>query len=446
MTTENTGPLSSLPEKGTASVNDTSSEEIVSVNEKGRRQNGQAGPLLMIGGVAAVVLVGGLLSLNVLKAKLSGSGTKPATEAYAPVSMTFDAETPPALPGESTHQTGNVQPLCRDGSPGNELRGADGVAVRSANGQIVRVCPDGQVVRHAPAQTQPIPVQSVPVAGQAYQPPAGSVPDTQRLVQTPDGFMMLNDGTYSQTQQGLATEMMAIIPPTQATVAQSRTEGLLTAPPRSGTLEAELIPSRTPLVQATRITNPHMLLPKGRSIDCGLSMRINSSLAGQASCVVTQNVYSASGKVVLIERGSEAVGEYRSGATLGQKRLFVVWTRIITPSGVVINLDSPAADELGSTGMTGKVDNHWWERIGAAFLLSTVQDAIQYGIAQEQAKSGGSTVVFGNTAQTGNTMADRVLQQSINIPPTLYKNQGDRGVIYVARDLDFSNVYRLRAD
>ncbi|HWT57063.1 MAG TPA: TrbI/VirB10 family protein, partial [Rhizobium sp.] len=89
--------------------------------------------------------------------------------------------------------------------------------------------------------------------------------------------------------------------------------------------------------------------------------------------------------------------------------------------------------------------NHWWERIGSAFLLSTVQDGIQYGIAQEQAKSGGSTVIMANTAQAGDSIANRVLQSSINIPPTIYKNQGDRAVIYVARDLDFSNVYRLRA-
>jgi type IV secretion system protein VirB10 len=172
-------------------------------------------------------------------------------------------------------------------------------------------------------------------------------------------------------------------------------------------------------------------------------MRIISSLAGQASCVVTQNVYSANGKVVLIERGSEAVGEYRSGVSVGQRRLFVLWDRIMTPGGIVINLDSPGADELGSTGMTGKVDNHWWERIGSAFLLSTIQDALQYEIAEEQAKNGSGTLVFSNTAQTSDSMAQKVLDASINIPPTLFKNQGDRAVIYVARDLDFSNVYRL---
>jgi type IV secretion system protein VirB10 len=217
------------------------------------------------------------------------------------------------------------------------------------------------------------------------------------------------------------------------------------ATPRSGSLEVDLIPSRTPLVQAARIKDLSLLLPKGRTIDCGLSMRIISSLAGQASCVVTQNVYSANGKVVLIERGSEAVGEYRSGVSIGQKRLFVLWTRILTPDGVVIVLDSPGADGLGATGLTGRVDNHWFERIGSAFLLSTIQDVLQYKITEAQARSGGSTFVLGNTAQASSQMAERVLETTINIPPTLYKAQGDRAVIYVARDLDFSNVYALRS-
>lgn len=45
---------------------------------------------------------------------------------------------------------------------------------------------------------------------------------------------------------------------------------------------------------------------------------------------------------------------------------------------------------------------------------------------------------------TGNRMAELILQSTINIKPTLYKNQGDRGTIFVARDLDFSTVYELQ--
>jgi len=189
-----------------------------------------------------------------------------------------------------------------------------------------------------------------------------------------------------------------------------------------------------------------MILPKGRSIDCALSMRLVSDLAGLASCVLTQNVYSDNGRVVLLERGSEATGEYSSATAQGQSRIFVLWTRIKTPQGVVINLNSPAADALGTSGVSGYVDNHWWERLGAAFLLSFVQDAIAYKTAQATGGGGAQGfAVFQNTSETSNRMTEKVLESTINIKPTIYANQGDRGSIFVARDLDFGSVYALQA-
>ena len=194
------------------------------------------------------------------------------------------------------------------------------------------------------------------------------------------------------------------------------------------------------------IGDRNMILPKGRSIDCGLSMRLISDLPGLASCVLSQNVYSDNGKVLLLERGSEAEGEYSAGMAQGQKRIFVLWTRIKTPKGVVINLNSPGADDLGTSGLPGAVNNHWWERLGAAVLLTVVQDAIAYKTAQSSnSGTGGTLAVYQNTSQTTNNMAETILASTINIKPTLYKNQGDRGTIYVARDLDFGSVYALRA-
>ena len=43
-----------------------------------------------------------------------------------------------------------------------------------------------------------------------------------------------------------------------------------------------------------------------------------------------------------------------------------------------------------------------------------------------------------------NTAAGIAVEQSINIPPTLNKNQGELVNIFVARDVDFSSVYQLR--
>jgi type IV secretion system protein VirB10 len=213
----------------------------------------------------------------------------------------------------------------------------------------------------------------------------------------------------------------------------------------AGSIGGLLTPSSTPKVQAGMLGDRNMILPKGKSIDCALTVRVINEVAGMATCVLNSDVYSDNGRVVLLDRGSEAVGEYSATMAQGQRRLFLLWTRVKTPNGVVINLNSPAADELGTSGLSGYVDNHWWDRLGAAFLLSIVQDAIGFATAQSAGGGAqGQLSIYQNSATTGNRMAELVLQSTINIKPTLYKNQGDRATIFVARDLNFGTVYGLQ--
>lgn len=420
-------------------------DQIVSVNDRGRRTGGPASAFFVIGAIALVILIFGLLTVNIIRSKLQGANVNSSQQTdTSGLSRNFSSEAAPPLPGASATAALTARPVtCSDGSAGSELRGTDGVVVRNAAGQGVHVCPNGQVL--GPTASQPA-AQPIPVASRSG-PVASGYRNVMSTVDGTDGLMMLNDGKYGSAPAAPSlNDPQAVLTALHAPVAAKRAsgEGLLTEAP-SDALERHLTPSSTPMVQAGRITNLNTLLPKGRTIDCGLSVKVVSSLAGLTTCVVTQNVYSANGRVLLIERGSEAVGEYRSSVAQGQRRLFVLWNRIITPGGVAINLQSPGADALGSTGLAGQVDNHWFERIGSAFLLSTIEDGLQYEIGQAQAQSGSSTFVLGNTVQTSDRMAQRVLEQTINIPPTIYKNQGDRAVIYVARDLDFSSVYTLRA-
>lgn len=212
-----------------------------------------------------------------------------------------------------------------------------------------------------------------------------------------------------------------------------------------GAFGNQLTPSKTPKATATLLGNRSLMLAKGASIDCGLDTAFSSDAASQLSCTVTKNVYSDDGKVVLIDKGSKATGESGTSIKQGQTRVFVLWTRIKTPTGVVIDLDSPGADSLGRGGISGDVDNHFMERFGAAFLVSMFQDVVGYGIAKSSTGSN-STSVIQNTQSSGNSLATEIVRNSIGIPPTLQKNQGDRISISVARDLDFSSVYELKAN
>ncbi|MGY6255133.1 type IV secretion system protein VirB10 [Paraburkholderia caledonica] len=207
-------------------------------------------------------------------------------------------------------------------------------------------------------------------------------------------------------------------------------------------LAQALTPTVTPKVRAGFLGNRSLILAQGAKIDCVGDTAFDSTQAGISTCTVTKNVYSDDGHVVLIERGSQINSEHRANLAPGQKRVFILSARIKTPEGVTVEIDSPAADALGRIGVSGYVNNHWGERIGAAMLLGMTQDAIGY-LATRGGNSNGS-VVFENTQQQGNDMASRVLDSTINIPPTLTQNQGTEFTIIVARDLDFSPVYALK--
>jgi type IV secretion system protein VirB10 len=106
----------------------------------------------------------------------------------------------------------------------------------------------------------------------------------------------------------------------------------------------------------------------------------------------------------------------------------------------VVPLDSPGADELGRSGLSGKVNRHFWDRFGAAILISMIDGGVQAATRS----SGGSGTIIYNPSASQDIMTD-VLKGTINIPPTVTIHQGDRIQVLVARDLDFRPVYELRS-
>ncbi len=201
-----------------------------------------------------------------------------------------------------------------------------------------------------------------------------------------------------------------------------------------------LRPTRLEGSRAGMLGNRDFIIAMGSSIPCVLETALASDQPGFASCVINRDVLSDNGRVVLMEKGTQLVGEYRGGLQRGQKRLFVLWNRAKTPQGVIVMLASPATDALGRAGVDGQVDTHWWERFGSALLLSVVGDATSY--ASSRLQDGNFDAQ--NTADAGKQAAAIAVEQSINIAPTLNKHQGELVSIFVARDLDFTGVYQLR--
>lgn len=195
-------------------------------------------------------------------------------------------------------------------------------------------------------------------------------------------------------------------------------------------------------LSASFLGDRNFILAQGSFIECVLQTRLDSTVPGMTSCVVSRNIFSDNGRVLLIERGSTVSGEYQADIQQGQARIYVLWSRIKTPNGVVVALDSPATDPLGGAGLPGKVNNHFFARFGAALLLSLVDDVAGAAVAS-LAPPQGQTFNFGNTAGAASGAAQEIIKSTIQIKPTLTKNQGEVVGIYVAKDLDFSGVYRV---
>lgn len=206
-------------------------------------------------------------------------------------------------------------------------------------------------------------------------------------------------------------------------------------------LPALLRPSVTTAVRARVLPAQRLLLPKGAFIDCTLETAIDSTLPGMTTCVMATDAFGVDGQVVLLERGTKLIGETRGQVQQGAARIFVVWTEARTPTGVIVPLDSPGADELGRSGLPGEVNTHFWARFGAAMLVSVIDGAVEAGVQSTRSSSG--TVVVNPTASQ-DVMTD-ILKNTLNIPPTVVKHNGDRIQVLVARDLDFRSVYELRS-
>ncbi|ABE65022.1 conjugation TrbI-like protein (plasmid) [Nitrobacter hamburgensis X14] len=225
--------------------------------------------------------------------------------------------------------------------------------------------------------------------------------------------------------------------------------------------------------RATKNNRIDALVAQGTMIRGVLETALQSDLPGMVRAVVSENVWSFDGRRVLIPAGSRLVGEYKSGIAQGQTRVFVVWTRMLRSDGVSVQLGSNGADDLGRAGNAGFVDNHYLERFGSAIMLSVVGGVSQFlsaygqntntngngsiitttdpvtgivtqtqtGVNQSQLSLQARAIAAQNVSQTLTNIAQQALRNSINIPPTIYLDQGTQIIVFVRRDLDFSALY-----
>jgi type IV secretion system protein VirB10 len=200
---------------------------------------------------------------------------------------------------------------------------------------------------------------------------------------------------------------------------------------------------------ATQIKiDPNFLISVGTYIPCSLTTRFVSDVAGNIQCTISEDVYSSNGLVKLIEKGTKAIGVYQSGTlSPGKERMLIIWTQLTTPDYKRINLENTqVVGQLGEAGIGGSINSHFLKRFGGAFMVSGFKDVLNIA-AERQQKENKNTININNIDNTRDAtvaIVEKMLENSINITPTMYKNQGDILGILVGKDIDFSKVYKLK--
>jgi len=183
--------------------------------------------------------------------------------------------------------------------------------------------------------------------------------------------------------------------------------------------------------QARPMVNPSTTVTEGTLIPAILETAINTDVPGYVRAVVSQDVRSFDGKRVLVPRSSRLIGQYQAGVQQGQRRAYVIWTRLIRPDGVSVNIGSPAIGFDGTTGLEGDVNSHFFKRFGSGLLLSVVG-----GLGAVATGGLGGVIVAGGAQGAANS----AVQSNGEISPTIRVRMGEPIRVFTARDLDFTAV------
>lgn len=175
-------------------------------------------------------------------------------------------------------------------------------------------------------------------------------------------------------------------------------------------------------------------LQAGTVIPAALVTGIRSDLPGQITAQVTQNVYdSPSGRYLLIPQGARLIGEYDSGVGFGQRRVLLVWNRLILPGGRSIVLERhPGADAAGFSGLEAGVDHHWWDIAKAAALSTLLNIGAELG--RDESNEIADAIRDGAQDTIGDS-GQEIVRGQVGRAPTLTIRPGFPLQVIVTRDL-----------
>ena len=179
---------------------------------------------------------------------------------------------------------------------------------------------------------------------------------------------------------------------------------------------------------------PYVLF-EGTTVDTALLNRLNGDFAGPVKVMVTNPIYSHDNQHMLIPEGTVLLGDVQKVSGLGQRRLAVTFHRMIMPDGYSVDLDKfHGLSQVGETGLSDQVNNHYFEIFGTSIALGVIAGAAEAPTSSGYNESGSDSIRQG-MASSLSASAAHVLDRFMNILPTISIREGHRIKVYLTQDL-----------
>jgi type IV secretion system protein VirB10 len=233
-----------------------------------------------------------------------------------------------------------------------------------------------------------------------------------------------------------ATTRTAALTAAPATPISPPVQAALPAPAPAVTDRARTTPAETPALSAA---GPRYRLLEGTVIDTVLTNRLDGSSATPVNCLVTNALYSHTGRQVLIPAGARVLGETKPVQAFGETRLAVSFHRLQMPDGRTYRLDQfLGLNQVGDAGLRDQVNQHYLAMFGAAAAVGLISGLSQYlATAAVASGDGNRTVVIAGAAGEATAQASlQVMNRFLNRLPTITIREGHRVKVYLTSDIE----------
>ncbi len=213
----------------------------------------------------------------------------------------------------------------------------------------------------------------------------------------------------------------------------------LIAPQATSAGQSQTQPQRQPEVNIDSATGQPYVVYEGTVLDTVLMNRLDGDAAGPVKVLVSNPVYSHDRQHVLIPEGTIVLGEARKIGASGfgqQRRMAVVFHRMIMPDGYSVDLDQfQGLNHSGAEGLKDKVNNHYLDIFGMSIALGVIAGAGEIEQGGGTISTSGSQAFATGASASVSQSATSVLDQFLEIPPTITIREGHRVKVYFTQDM-----------